>query len=609
MTASDDDSALNRRPSELNAATDLVGLRAPNTVEDELVKQPLNLPEGDGDIIKKSIKVESSDAKIQPVKIEPKQEPPQTGPAQSAVLTPPAPGPAVPQEVSAPKPRNASHDTEAVQYAATDDNDAEKTAFPILLHEIVTDPATDECIHWLACGTRFMISDKKKFAKDVLPRFYGHAKFTSFTRRLKRWSFTRVPSGPSMGAYYNPNFRKGEAELAARVRYDHPTPLSGAAMQLNKAKLQAVGSVALGMGGMGPGGFVNPMMAQMALSNEDREVLMRQMNMMNGGGMMQGAMPQAGVAGGNPNLESLYRAMSQNAGAQQQPNNLAATNNSVALQMAMAQEMMQQRQAQMGAASGMTNFTMDQARLLAQQQMQQQQQQRNNPNQMAILNAASGFNLAGAAAVAGQQQVQAGQGPEDQRLMAAMFLDRLNKQNQQPQQPNANMQQQQQNQQQGTGGNFQGSSMPSLASLTPSSSIMSSHPSGLSNFNFAGQTQNTSDGSLPNNQQAQSTASLNTLTGGRASSTGVAAANNSGTQPLQLNYPNANMGAGAAAAAAAAGGIGGAPTNPTAVNALLADYLRRTSNAGGTPAGGNVADGVGNQEDGKNGESKTEASC
>lgn len=130
--------------------------------------------------------------------------------------------------------------------------EGEKTAFPILLHEIVTDPLTDDCIHWLACGTRFMISDKKKFAEEVLPRFYGHAKFTSFTRRLKRWSFNRVPSGPFMGSYHNPNFRRGEPELSARVRYDHPNQLSASAMQLSKQqlKLQAA-SGGMGMGGVG----------------------------------------------------------------------------------------------------------------------------------------------------------------------------------------------------------------------------------------------------------------------------------------------------------------------------------------------------------------------
>ena len=196
--------------------------------------------------------------------------------------------------------------------SAADGPEAEKTAFPILLHEIVSDPKTDDCVHWLACGTRFMISDKKKFAAEVLPRFYGHAKFTSFTRRLKRWSFTRVPSGPFMGAYYNPNFRKGEPELAARVRYDHPVPLSGVAMALNKAKLQALGG---GLGGLdanalGLGGLHPLIAAQMGL-----------------GGLA--GLPQA--PGSNPQLDALY-------------GNLAATNPQVALQMAMAQQAMAQPQ-------------------------------------------------------------------------------------------------------------------------------------------------------------------------------------------------------------------------------------------------------------------------
>ena len=30
-----------------------------------------------------------------------------------------------------------------------------------------------------------------------------------------------------MGAYFNPNFRRGEPELASRVRYDHPLAMSG----------------------------------------------------------------------------------------------------------------------------------------------------------------------------------------------------------------------------------------------------------------------------------------------------------------------------------------------------------------------------------------------
>jgi hypothetical protein len=84
-----------------------------------------------------------------------------------------------------------------------DEEGSNKIAFPILLHEIVCDPSTDDCVRWLPNGNLFIISDKKKFAKEVLPKLNGHAKFTSFTRRLKRWGFTRIASGPQIGAYQN----------------------------------------------------------------------------------------------------------------------------------------------------------------------------------------------------------------------------------------------------------------------------------------------------------------------------------------------------------------------------------------------------------------------
>lgn len=85
------------------------------------------------------------------------------------------------------------------------------------------------------------LCDKKKFTAKVLPRYiftfyslqqfhvsrpyllssfryYGHAKFTSFTRRLKRWNFTRIPSGPFMGAYVNVNFVRGDSDRVRLIR-------------------------------------------------------------------------------------------------------------------------------------------------------------------------------------------------------------------------------------------------------------------------------------------------------------------------------------------------------------------------------------------------------
>ena len=37
----------------------------------------------------------------------------------------------------------------------------------------------------------------------VLPVYFKQSKYTSFTRKLKRWGFTRVTSGTELGAYYH----------------------------------------------------------------------------------------------------------------------------------------------------------------------------------------------------------------------------------------------------------------------------------------------------------------------------------------------------------------------------------------------------------------------
>lgn len=125
---------------------------------------------------------------------------------------------------------------------STDDNSdgtSEKSAFPFILHEVVDDSATDDCIHWLPDGKLFLICDKKKFAKNVLPKFPGNGVFTSFTRRLKRWGFQRISSGPQIGAYTNENFMKGNKERIKNIKYMIPKRLSLVTIRKNIAKLQA----------------------------------------------------------------------------------------------------------------------------------------------------------------------------------------------------------------------------------------------------------------------------------------------------------------------------------------------------------------------------------
>ena len=40
-------------------------------------------------------------------------------------------------------------------------------SFPTVLHGIVSDESSDDCIHWLPCGKHFSISDKEKVSFDM----------------------------------------------------------------------------------------------------------------------------------------------------------------------------------------------------------------------------------------------------------------------------------------------------------------------------------------------------------------------------------------------------------------------------------------------------------
>jgi hypothetical protein len=91
-----------------------------------------------------------------------------------------------------------------------------QTFFPLKLHQIISDESNSESISWLQSGKAFIIVDKKRFAEEILPRFFSqHCKFTSFTRKLARWRFNRVPRGPLIGAYYHELFVRDNQNLVS----------------------------------------------------------------------------------------------------------------------------------------------------------------------------------------------------------------------------------------------------------------------------------------------------------------------------------------------------------------------------------------------------------
>ena len=67
-------------------------------------------------------------------------------------------------------------------------NRGDEDAFPILLHSIVSDKSTNNCIVWLPCGTKFIVRDKDAFERDVMPRFFsgkGYSNLLHFPNRCR----------------------------------------------------------------------------------------------------------------------------------------------------------------------------------------------------------------------------------------------------------------------------------------------------------------------------------------------------------------------------------------------------------------------------------------
>ena len=89
--------------------------------------------------------------------------------------------------------------------------------FPQRLMEILSEPFNIDAITWLPHGKAFIIINSQKFSKHILPKYFRKTKYTSFTRKLNRWNFTRVTRGPDLGAYYHAFFQRGNEALCTQM--------------------------------------------------------------------------------------------------------------------------------------------------------------------------------------------------------------------------------------------------------------------------------------------------------------------------------------------------------------------------------------------------------
>jgi len=99
-----------------------------------------------------------------------------------------------------------------------------KQSFPQKLFDILENPEHAEILKWLPGGKAFIIMDKRRFGTEILPVYFKQTQFTSFTRKLSRWKFARVPRGPYLGAYYHKLFRKDHKALCRLMSCNNEIP-------------------------------------------------------------------------------------------------------------------------------------------------------------------------------------------------------------------------------------------------------------------------------------------------------------------------------------------------------------------------------------------------
>ena len=75
---------------------------------------------------------------------------------------------------------------------------------------------TIECIRWVLNGTAFHVRDRKRLESEVLPKFFRHAKLTSFQRQLSLYGIRR--RSHSDEAYSHPQLIEGRPELVGLIK-------------------------------------------------------------------------------------------------------------------------------------------------------------------------------------------------------------------------------------------------------------------------------------------------------------------------------------------------------------------------------------------------------
>jgi hypothetical protein len=100
-------------------------------------------------------------------------------------------------------------------------------AFPEKLYRLLAEAETDgndQIISFTPDGRAFKIHNRQAFIEEVSPKYFRHAKITSFVRQLNFYGFQKLLDGPNRGGFTNPPFLRGHPELLVMIKRKEVAP-------------------------------------------------------------------------------------------------------------------------------------------------------------------------------------------------------------------------------------------------------------------------------------------------------------------------------------------------------------------------------------------------
>ena len=93
--------------------------------------------------------------------------------------------------------------------------------FPCKVYDMLEDAMDqgfDDIVSWHSSGNGFMVHNKDKFTKDIIPLYFNQTKYKSFQRQLSLYGFERITAGKDKGLRHHAKLLRGNRQLCKEMK-------------------------------------------------------------------------------------------------------------------------------------------------------------------------------------------------------------------------------------------------------------------------------------------------------------------------------------------------------------------------------------------------------